>query len=57
MKELQQDDTIKIVPADKGNALVVIDSAEYNNKCEEHLANEDTYKKLQKSNGITERKS
>ena len=48
MKELQQDGTIKNVPADKGNALVVIDSAEYNNKCEEHLANKDTYKNKKK---------
>ena len=56
MKDLQQDDTIKIVAADKRTALVVIDSAEYNNKCEQ-LANEDTYKILKKCNGITERKS
>ena len=34
------------MPADKGNALVVIDCDEYNEKCNEHLSNEDTYRKL-----------
>jgi hypothetical protein len=29
MKELRDDASIKIVPADKGNALVVMDSVEY----------------------------
>ena len=30
-------DSIKVVPADKGNALVVIDSEEYSEKCNEHI--------------------
>ena len=47
LKDLQDDDSIKVVPADKGNSLVVIDSEEYSEKCNEHLSNDDIYTKLE----------
>ena len=47
LKDLQDDDSIKVIPADKGNALVVIVFEEYSDKCNEHLSNYDIYTKLE----------
>ena len=43
MKSLQQDDSISIVPADKGNTTVIIDRSDYKNKIETHLSDISTY--------------
>ena len=43
---MKNDETIVIVPGDKGKVTVVIDKDEYVKKCEEHLNDENTYKKL-----------
>ena len=37
MKALKQDDSIMIVPADKGNCTVVINKNDYVDKFNEHL--------------------
>lgn len=43
MKELQEDQSIVIVPADKGRVTVVMDKDEYVRKNTSHLSDEDTY--------------
>ena len=45
MKMLKNDTNIVIVPADKGRVTVVMDKAEYVQKCEEHLNDQSLYKK------------
>ena len=47
LREIKQDSNISVVPADKGNALVVIDKSTYDDKQKEHLNDENTYQKLQ----------
>ncbi len=47
VKQLKNDDSIVIVPADKGNATVVLNKNEYEDKLNAMLADE-TYKKLKK---------
>ena len=47
LKDLQKDETIVILPADKGNATVVMDRMEYVEKLETMLTY-DTYRKLKK---------
>ena len=47
VKDVRKDETIVILPADKGNATVVMDRTEYVNKLETMLA-DDTYRKLKK---------
>ena len=44
---LQQNESIKIVKADKGNCAVVIDSQEYEEKVKTHLSDSGAYEKLQ----------
>ena len=46
LKQLKTDSSITIVPADKGRVTVVLDKADYVSKCEEHLSDEITYKKI-----------
>ena len=46
LKELKEDESIVILPADKGKCLVIMDRLEYNNKMEEKLKDVTTYKKL-----------
>ena len=41
---LTKDDTIVIVPADKGKSVVVLDKEDYNNKCTDLLKDRNTYK-------------
>ena len=43
IEAIKSDKTITIVPADKGNTTVVIDSDAYKSKCEEHLSDISTY--------------
>ena len=43
IKSINDDESIKIVPADKGNTTVVIDTTDYSNKCDEHLSDQSTY--------------
>src|SRR5579859_3284631 len=45
LKQLKKDDSIKILPADKGNATVVMDSSEYDQKISD-LINTDQYVKI-----------
>ena len=40
LQRLKDDDNIVIVPADKGKAIVVMDTEDYVNKTEDHLGNE-----------------
>ena len=47
MRKLQKDKDIVIIPADKGNATVVIDRSEYTRKMEDLLRDE-AYEKLRK---------
>ena len=46
VRTLQQDPTITVVPADKGKAVVVMDTAEYHEKARTLLSDEDTYTKV-----------
>ena len=43
LQSLKNDASIKVVPADKGNCTVVIDTDEYYNKVEQHLSDSSTY--------------
>lgn len=47
LKELKTDESIKVVPADKGNATVIINTNEYEYKVTNHLNDEQTYKRLE----------
>ena len=57
LRELKQNDTIMIVPADKGNAAVVVNTDEYKRKIFEHLSDEETYCKQDNDNSDTLRKT
>ncbi len=46
LTRLKKDRSIMILPADKGTALVVIDTKEYEAKCLNLLADKDTYEEL-----------
>ena len=46
VRTLQQDPTVTVVPADKGKAVVVMDTAEYREKVRTLLSDEDTYTKI-----------
>ena len=46
LKLLKKDRSIKVLPADKGTALVVMDSKEYDAKCLKFLSDKDTYEPL-----------
>ena len=48
MKTLREDESITVLPADKGKCLVVMDSEEYIRKMEEKLSDESTYKQIEK---------
>ena len=48
MKKLNEDESIIIVPADKGKCLVIMDKSDYIGKIEEKLLDQETYKQLQK---------
>ena len=55
LKELKKDENIVILKADKGNATVVMDATEYNDKINCLLSDSSVYSKLsKKSNSITE---
>ena len=47
VQRLRQDTTIKIIPADKSKATVVLDAAEYYKKMEE-LLKDSSYKRIKK---------
>ncbi|XP_037529362.1 uncharacterized protein LOC119406703 [Rhipicephalus sanguineus] len=47
LRELREDPTIVILPADKGNATVVLDRRDYDRKVQDHLVS-GTYGKLKK---------
>ena len=46
LKRLKRDDSIVIVSADKGKAVVVMDKEEYVEKNENHLSDRQTYEIL-----------
>lgn len=46
LKNLRDDDSITIAPADKGRVTVVLNSTDYINKCENHLNNSNVYAKI-----------
>ena len=46
LDELKKDQDIRILPADKGRIVVVLDTAEYKQKCENLLKDTATYKNL-----------
>ena len=46
LKELHENDSIVIVPADKGQASVVMDRSDYNYKIDRLLSEQQTYQKL-----------
>lgn len=48
LKDLKEDSSIMVLPADKGRATVVMNSTEYHLKCRELLSDTTTYKKLKK---------
>ena len=48
LKDLKQDDSIIAISADKGRAVVVMDTAEYETKMEALLSDSNTYEKLKK---------
>ena len=48
MRDLKKDESITIVPADKGKCLVIMDRCEYINKMEEKLKEVTTYKRLER---------
>ena len=56
MQSLSRDTDIIILPADKGNATVVMDKSDYSRKLDEHI-NDNTYVKLKRDpTAATERK-
>lgn len=46
LKRLREDESIVIVPSDKGKQVVVMNKVEYISKVEEHLDDSDTYDQL-----------
>ena len=50
LDDLRKDDSIEILPADKGRCVVVLDKTEYHQKCEALLNDTKTYKRLGKRN-------
>ena len=48
LTKLKKDDTIIILPADKGRATVIMDTEDYNKKIEEQLGDTNTYTPLAK---------
>ena len=48
LKRLRKDESIVVLPADKGKALLVMDKEEYVRKMEEKLSDETTYKRIGK---------
>ena len=46
LKDLQKDNTIVALPADKGNATMVMDSSLFEEKTKEILCDENTYRRL-----------
>ena len=48
LKDLRKDNTIVILPADKGNATVVMDRSLYEEKMKEILLDGNTYRKLKR---------
>ena len=48
LERLRKDKDIRILPADKGKLVVVLDTEEYHKKCESLLSDTSTYKKLGK---------
>lgn len=46
---MKRDETIKIVPADKGKVLVVMDRTDYEQKISEHLNDETVYVRLERN--------
>jgi len=46
LKSLATDDSIVILPADKGRSTVILDSGDYEGKIRELLSDERTYEKL-----------
>ena len=49
LKELRNDDSFVIVPADKGRATVVLDCTEYDDKIHNLLSDDRTYRKLSRN--------
>ncbi|XP_045492134.1 uncharacterized protein LOC123691667 [Colias croceus] len=48
LKHLRKNEDIIVLRADKGNATVIMDTSDYNNKMSEILSDENTYKKVDK---------
>ncbi len=48
LDKLKRDRSIKVLPADKGTAMVVMDSKEYDAKCLKMLSDKDTYEVIKK---------
>lgn len=48
LQQLQKDETIQILPADKGRLVVILNNEEYHRKCEQLLSDTNTYKNLGK---------
>ena len=48
LEELAKDKNITIVPADKGRAVVVMNTVDYKNKAKQLLSDENTYQRLNK---------
>jgi len=53
LETLKKDDEIRILPADKGKCLVILDKAEYQEKCSNLLEDKKTYSILGKRNPTT----
>nr|XP_054774799.1 uncharacterized protein LOC129282974 [Lytechinus pictus] len=46
LNDLKKDKNIRVLPADKGRTVVILNTCDYNSKCESLLNDTNTYKKL-----------
>ncbi|XP_077986089.1 uncharacterized protein LOC144440576 [Glandiceps talaboti] len=56
LKDLKQDNDIQILPADKGRMVVVLNTSDYKQKCQDLLSDSGTYLKLGKRDPTTKYK-
>ena len=56
LQDLQKDEDIQLLPADKGRLLVVLNTEDYHRKCEQLLSDSNTYKSLGKKDPISKYK-
>ena len=57
LQDLQKDESVKVLPSDKGRATVVINEKDYASKIQNLLKDEKTYVKLKKNDPTTKYKN